>query len=213
MPCAPGTEESAWQPTRPDRGVENEINRLIIPATVVKRIGQGRLPFMDFLQQVDREVGDPAVRPAVPSGPLGCEIRATEGAKRVVAYAARVLIERELASLKEKQQHLEILSNMIIDLYAMDSAVNRTRLLLGHGGPGADELRLAMTNVFVRSANERVADGARRLLANELEGDELRAHLARLDALALYFPIRTIAVKTQIAEALVARGLGPVFLR
>jgi alkylation response protein AidB-like acyl-CoA dehydrogenase len=191
----------------------NEINRLIIPATVVKRIGQGRIAYMDFLQQVDRELADAAARPSPAPGPLGCETAATERAKRVVAYTARILLERELASLKDKQQHLEILSNMIIDLYAMDSVVNRTRLLLGHGSPEADALRLAMTNVFVRSANERVADGARRLLANELEGEELRLHLGRVDSLVMYFPIRTIAVKTQIAEALVARGLGPIFLR
>ena len=38
----------------------NEINRLIIPATLVKRIGTGRLPYIDFLQQVEREIADPA---------------------------------------------------------------------------------------------------------------------------------------------------------
>ncbi len=191
----------------------NEINRLIIPATVVKRIGQGRIPYMEFLQLVDRELADIPALPSPAPGPLGCETAATERAKRVVAYTARLLLERELASLKDKQQHLEILSNMLIDLYAMDSVVNRTRLLLGHTTPDADALRLAMTNVFVTSANERVADGARRLLANELEGEELRQHLGRVDSLVMYFPIRTIAVKTQIAEALVARGLGPIFLR
>ncbi|TMB41236.1 MAG: acyl-CoA dehydrogenase [Deltaproteobacteria bacterium] len=190
----------------------NEINRLIIPATVVKRIGRGRLAYQDFLQQVEREIADQAAWPAPPTGPIAREIRAADVAKRVVAYTARVLIERELASLKDRQQHLEILSNMIIDLYAMDSVVGRTQRLLGHGSQQDDELRIAMTNVFTASANERVIDGARRLLVNELEGEELRRHL-RLEQLVPHFPIRTIAVKTRIAEALVARGLGPVFLR
>ena len=190
----------------------NEINRLIIPATLVKRIGQGRLSYADFFQRVDREIADRASWPPPVTGPLQREIRAAEVAKRVIAYTARVLIERDLASLKDKQQHLEILANMIIDCYAMDSVVSRTRLLLGHGAPEDDELRLAMTNVFVSSANERVIDGARRLLVNELEGEELRKHLA-LEAIVPHMPIRTIAVKTRIAEALVARGLGPVFLR
>src|SRR5947209_4181328 len=176
----------------------NEINRLIIPATLVKRIGRGRLPYQDFLQQVERQIAR--------------EMRAADVAKRVVAYTARVLIERELASLKDRQQHLEILSNMIIDLYAMDSVVGRTQRLLGQGAKEDDELRTAMTNVFTASANERVIDGARRLLVNEMEGEELRRHL-RLEAVVPHFPIRTIAVKTRIAEALVARGLGPVFLR
>jgi alkylation response protein AidB-like acyl-CoA dehydrogenase len=190
----------------------NEINRLIIPATVVKRIGQGRLPFADFLQQVDREIADRAAWPPAVPGPLGRDIRAAEVAKRVVAYTARVLIERDLASLKDKQQHLEILSNMIIDVYAMDSVVNRTRLLTGHGPAEDTALRTDMTRVFVASANERVIDGARRLLVNELEGEELRKHL-RLEEIVPRLPIRTIAVKTRIAEALASRGLGSVFLR
>jgi alkylation response protein AidB-like acyl-CoA dehydrogenase len=190
----------------------NEINRLIIPATLVKRIGKGRLAYNEFLEQVDREIVDPSSWPPAVEGPLRRELRAAEVAKRVIAYMMRLLIERSLDSLKDKQQHLEILANMIIDAYAMDSAVNRTRLLLGHGTEGDDELRLAMTNVFVASANERVTDGARRILVNEFEGEELQKHLA-LEALVPRMPIRTIAAKTRISEALVARGLGPVFLR
>jgi alkylation response protein AidB-like acyl-CoA dehydrogenase len=190
----------------------NEINRLIIPATLVKRIGSGRLAYMQFLEQVDREVADVSSWPAAVQGPLERETRAAEVAKRVIAYIARLLLERSLASLRDKQQHLEILANMIIDCFAMDSVVNRTRLLLGHGPKEDDELRLSMTNVFVASANERVIDGARRLLVNELEGEELRKHLA-LEAIVPRMPIRTIALKTRIAEALVARGLGAVFLR
>ena len=170
----------------------NEINRLIIPATLVKRIGQGRLAYQDFLAQVDREVADLASWPPAVAGPLQREVRAAEVAKRVIAYTARLLIEREL--------------------YAMDSVVNRTLLLLGHGAKEDDDLRLAMTNVYVSSANERVIDGARRLLVNELEGEELRKHLA-LERIVPHMPIRTIAVKTRIAESLAARGLGPVFLR
>jgi alkylation response protein AidB-like acyl-CoA dehydrogenase len=190
----------------------NEINRLIIPATLVKRIGSGRLAYTDFLQQVDREIADVSTWPPPVAGPLEREVRAAEVAKRVIAYTARLLIERSLASLKDKQQHLEILANMIIDCYAMDSVVGRTVALRGHGSSADDELRLAMTNVFVASANERVIDGARRLLVNEVEGEELRRHLA-LEAIVPHMPIRTIAVKTKIAEALVAQGLGAVFLR
>ncbi len=190
----------------------NEINRLIIPATLLKRIGQGGLPFMDFLRQVEREIADRAAWPPAVPGPLEREHRAAEVAKRVVAYTTRVLVEKDLASLKEKQQHLEVLANMIIDVYAMDSVVNRTMLLKGHGSADDDALRIAMTNVFVASASERVIDGARRLLVNEFEGEELRKHLM-LESIIPRIPIRTIAVKTRIAESLEARGLGPVFLR
>jgi alkylation response protein AidB-like acyl-CoA dehydrogenase len=190
----------------------NEINRLIIPATVLKRMGRGALPYLEFLKQLDREMAEGAHWASAAAGALEREYRAAQVAKRVVAYITRVLIEKDLASLKDKQQHLEILSNMLIDVFAMDSVVNRTRLLRGHGSQGDDSLRLMMTNIFVASANERVIDGARRLLANEFEGEELRKHL-QLESIIPRIPIRTIAAKTKLAEALVAQGLGPVFLR
>lgn len=190
----------------------NEINRLIIPATLLKRIGTGGLPYMDFLAKVDVEIAQGATWASAAQGALEREYRATEVSKRVVAYITRVLVEKDLASLKDKQQHLEILSNMIIDVFAMDSVVNRTRLLKGHGADNDDQLRLMMTNIFVASAAERVIDGARRLLVNEFEGEELRRHL-KLEDIIPRIPIRTVAVKTRLAEALVAQGLGPVFLR
>jgi len=190
----------------------NEINRLIIPATLLKRIGQGGLPYMEFLQRVDVEIAQGASWASAAQGALEREYRATEVSKRVVAYMTRVLVEKDLASLKDKQQHLEILSNMVIDVFAMDSVVNRTRLLAGHGSKSDDELRLMMTNIFVSSAADRVIDGARRLLANEFEGDELRRHL-KLEEIIPRIPIRTVAAKTKLAEALVAQGLGPIFLR
>ena len=190
----------------------NEINRLIIPATLLKRIGQGGLPYMEFLKKVDVEIAQGATWASAAQGALEREYRATEVSKRVVAYLTRVLVEKDLASLKDKQQHLEVLSNMIIDVFAMDSVVNRTSLLKGHGSAGDDELRLMMTNIFVASAAERVIDGARRLLVNEFEGDELRRHL-KLEDIIPRIPIRTVTVKTRLAEALVAQGLGPVFLR
>jgi hypothetical protein len=182
----------------------NEINRLIIPATLVKRIGRGKLPYLDFLRQVDHEIADRAAWPPTVPGPLSREVRAAEVAKRLIGYTARLLIERSLDSLKDKQQHLEILANMLIDAYAMDSVVGRTQRLLGRGAKEDDDLRLAMTNVFVSSANERVIDGARRILVNEFEGEELRKHLA-LEAIVPRMPIRTIAVKTRIRGA---RGQG-----
>lgn len=190
----------------------NEVNRLIIPATLVKRMMQGRLPYLEFLQQVEQEIANPGRRPRATDGPLAVEAHATDMAKRLVAYVVRVLTERDLASLADRQQHLEILSNMIIDTFAMDSVVSRTQNLLGHDEE-ADELRKALTHVFVASANSRIAGFARRLVANEIEGEELRWHYAVIDGLMPHIPIRTIAMKEMIAERLVSKGLGPVFLR
>jgi alkylation response protein AidB-like acyl-CoA dehydrogenase len=184
----------------------NEINRLVIPATLVKRVGQGGLPLMEFLGRVKEEIRD-ATKRVVPGGErLGIEIHATEMAKRIVAYTAEVMIQKELANLRSRQQHLELLANMIIDVYAMDSAVARTQKLVQSRTADATSMERDLTHVFVASANERVADAARRLLANECEGEELRRHLDVVDLFQPFIPIRTIEMKTRIAKEVVEAG-------
>jgi len=154
---------------------------------------------------VEKEVGDDMRRPPRPEGPLAREIYSTEMAKRVVAYTAKIMVERELASLTRKQQHVEILANLIIDLFAADSTVSRTLKLVQNQGAQAVSAQIDMTHVFVSSANERINGGARRLLANEAKDDtELKGYLGQLESLVPFFPIRTIDVKTRIAERVVA---------
>jgi len=184
----------------------NEINRLIIPATLMKRVAKGGIPYLQFLQVVQEEIAEVGRRPFCMLGPLGQEIQACEMAKRVIAHTVQVIMERGLADLQEKQQHLLILADMMIDVYAMESVTARV-LEQMRLRPDADATtELDMTYVFVASANQRVASLAARLLANELEGDELERHLETVRAFTPYIPIRTIDTKTRIAQHLVADG-------
>jgi alkylation response protein AidB-like acyl-CoA dehydrogenase len=182
----------------------NEVNRVVIPATLVKRVGQGSLPLMEFLEQVRGEIDDPKKRLVPPAGPLGIETHAANMAKRITCYTAKVMLEKELANLRSRQQHLEIFSNMVIDVFAMDSVVSRTQKLVDRRGLEATQLERDLTHVFIASANERVAAGAHRLLANECEGEELRRHVAVVDLFRPFIPIRTIDLKTRIAQQVAA---------
>ncbi|MDP3937445.1 MAG: acyl-CoA dehydrogenase family protein [Deltaproteobacteria bacterium] len=184
----------------------NEINRLIIPATLIKRVMKGGLPILDFIKQVEAELQDETKRPRPGNGPLALEVHATEMSKRLVAYVIKVLIERDLASLKTKQQHLEVLSNMIIDVYAMDSTMARTLKLIRLKDEADTQNQIDITRIFVASAHERVADGARRLVANEIEGEELRRCFEEISSLEAFLPIRTFHLKSRLAEQVVAAG-------
>ena len=65
----------------------NEINRLIIPATLMKRIGQGRLPYCEFLGRSSREIAESRLRPPCRRWSARARDAAAEMAKRVIAYA------------------------------------------------------------------------------------------------------------------------------
>jgi alkylation response protein AidB-like acyl-CoA dehydrogenase len=182
----------------------NEINRLILPATVLRRAGKGELPYFAFVEAVRREVDSGEIPVAPGPEPLAADIAAVEHAKKVVAWAAHLLVSRELQNLVERQQHLEILANAMIDLFAAESVVARTRKLLRARGASDCANEIDLTRVFVASANERISDGARRLAANELAGAELGAAFGAIDRLAIRLPIATIAAKQRIAERIVA---------
>ena len=182
----------------------NEVNRLIIPATLLKRAAKGDFPYFPYLEEVQKEVASGAARPVPGSEPLAADVLAVEQAKKIVGWAAHLLVSRNLKDLAERQQHLEILANLVIDTFAADSVVARTRKLLRARGAAGVVNQLDMARVFVASANERIADGARRLAANELTGAELDAAQTTIEALAVHIPIATIDAKTRIAERIVA---------
>jgi hypothetical protein len=185
----------------------NEVNRLIIPATLLKRAGKGQVAYFGFVESVQREIAAGGAPAAPGDEPLAADTLAVEQAKKIVAWSAHLLVSRNLKDLAERQQHLEILANLVIDLFAAESAVARTRKLLRKRGAAGVANHLDLTRVFVASANERIADGARRLAANELVGAELDTALATIDRLQVRLPIATIAAKTRIAERIVAGDL------
>jgi len=182
----------------------NEINRLIIPATVLKRAAQGKLPYFEWVERVKREVEAGTASPAATQEPLAADVVAAEQAKKIVAWTADLLVRRNLKDLATRQQHLEIIANMVIDTFAVDSVVARTRKLLRAQGASAVANELDITRTFVASANERIADGARRLIANELVAGERDEAVGVIERLAPDLPTATIAAKTRISERIVA---------
>ncbi len=186
----------------------NEINRLLIPATVMKRAMTQGLPMLDFMQEVESDLtsgnGHPA--PADGSRPLAREIHAVDEAKRLVAYTTRLLLQREPAEIGRKQQHLETFADMIIDLYAMESAVARTAKLIRRHGEEKVKLERDLIAVFLADATDRLCASARRLFGNDTDGRELERHLANVAKLTPFLPLRVLDARARIAEHVVGAG-------
>ena len=71
----------------------NEINRLLVPGTMLKRAMTGRLPLMAFVGQVQQELADPIkIDRRIPDGPLGREtqeVRLRQARDRLRRVAGR----------------------------------------------------------------------------------------------------------------------------
>jgi alkylation response protein AidB-like acyl-CoA dehydrogenase len=184
----------------------NEINRLLIPATMMKRVMTQGLPMLEFMQEVDADLarGNGHAEPV--DHTLFHEVHAVNQAKRLVAYTTKLLMQREPAEIGRKQMHLERFADMIIDVYAMESAVVRTAKMIRRRGEDKAKLEQDMVAVFLADASERLAANARMLFGNDTDGADLARHLEVIARFTPYVAKGLLDARTRIAEQVVAAG-------
>jgi alkylation response protein AidB-like acyl-CoA dehydrogenase len=158
----------------------NEINRLLIPATVMKRAMTQGLPVLEFIQEVEADLASGNGHAVVAEGILNRERVAVIHAKQLVAYTINLLLQREPAEIGRKQQHLERLADMIIDLYAMESTVARAAKVLDTRGEEDSRFDCDVAAIFVADATERLGANARLLFGNDSDAADLERHFATI---------------------------------
>ena len=94
-------------------------------------------------------------------------------------------------------------ADIIMDAYAMESAILRTLKLASTQGENSAARYIDMTRVFCNDAVERIEMHAKNTLAAMAEGDELRTLLAALRRFTKMTPINTVAARQRIASAMI----------
>jgi alkylation response protein AidB-like acyl-CoA dehydrogenase len=184
----------------------NEINRLLVPGTLLKRAMQGRLGLMGLLPQIQAELADPPrISRAVPPGPLGSQQQKVDRAKRAVGYGIAKGVERYMQQIADKQELLGVLADGLILVYAMDSAVTRALQLVAERGEAAAQIPIAMTQLFVATAHERVFDLVREMLMWMNQGATWEKDLAEVNQYYELTRVNTFSLRRQIARHVIDR--------
>jgi alkylation response protein AidB-like acyl-CoA dehydrogenase len=191
----------------------NEINRLIVTGTVLKRAVSGKLPLIQAVGELTARLGaggdDPASSLRQP-GPLGIELRKVEAAKQCVLYALGFSTRKLGESIKDRQQVLGNFADALIDVFAMDSVLARTLQLVASRGEQAAELPIAMTRLFCEAAHERVFDACREIVIWLGEGEEFSAEMQALGRLYQKTPIDAMRLRHRVATAVLGAGGYPL---
>src|SRR5262247_3113535 len=177
----------------------NEINRLLIPGMLLKRAGAGQLPLHSAARSVVDEVMSVSM-PSEPSGSFGAELAALAQAKKALLFTAGSAIQRFADSIRDEQEVLMHLSNMVMDVFAMDTAINRVMKR------APSSLHEDVTRTFINDAISRVEFSAKQVLAAVAEGDAMRTQLAALRRLIRWMPINTVRARQRIADFLIDTG-------
>jgi butyryl-CoA dehydrogenase len=182
----------------------------------MKRAVSGQLPLLGAIKKLMDEVMQP---PSFDVGADASELLAREAevlvaTKKIALFAAGVASQRFMTALQDQQEVMADLADIIMQAYALESALLRARKLARPGG-SAGEIAVAhvAANMTGLLADETVAlaeQAARRVLAACAEGDLMRTQLAILRRLARFTPADAVALSRAVSQECVRRERYPL---
>jgi alkylation response protein AidB-like acyl-CoA dehydrogenase len=197
--------EEAYRDSRINRIWEgtNEINRLIIVDMLTRAALKGELPVMEAIKKVTGELL--SLRPDLgeEEGILEHEGKMVAKAKKIALLAAGAATQKYMQKLANEQEIVALIAEMIIEIFAMESAYLRTLKKLQKEGEDKADIHIAATQVYIHEAFPRLDLMGRQVFAAISEGEELRTQLMGLRKLGRYSPVNVIALRRKIAESII----------
>src|SRR5207244_12818352 len=130
-----------------------------------KRAMGGQLPLVPAAMKLADEIlAGPSLEEA-PEGVLADEARVAANAKKMFLQAAGGAVQKFREKLADEQELIGALSNMVMEIYAMESCLLRAQKAAASKGEAASGTMLDAARVFIDEAVERVEHEARRALA------------------------------------------------
>ena len=200
--------ERAYRDARINRIFEgtNEINRLIITGFLLKRAMSGQLALMPAIKQLMDEVLAGPTPDEEIEGPLAEERKLVASAKRIGLFAAGAATQKYMQQIEQQQEIMGAIADIVIEIYAMESALLRTMKIIGSMGESKAETSIARTRLYLSRAFERIESAARKIIGAVAEGDMLRTQIAILRRLAKREPYNTVALSQLIAGRVIESG-------
>ena len=199
--------ERAYRDSRINRIFEgtNEINRMLIPGRLMKSALGGKLALLPAAQALMDEILTPQMAGFDDDeGLLAAEQKLAKNAKKVGLMTLGTAAQKYMMTLGDQQEILIGIADIIMDAYAMESAILRAQKLAASQGEEAAARYVDMTRVFCNDAVERIEARAKNTLAGMAEGDELRTLLAALRRFTKLTPVNTIVARQRIADEMIA---------
>lgn len=201
--------EKAYRDARIQRIFEgtNEINRLVASATLFRRVLKGKLPLMSLYPAIESRIrlGQPLnnAGESIPAE-LRDAVNALERAKDVTIYAAMKFALKYMQALENEEEFIEYLANLLIDLYAVDSALARATQAVRrgdeHSGTHVQLAQLATWLAFTRLRSNL----DQMIMTNSAEGD-VQAELQCVRSYIGDYLLNGVAVQRELAAVVVEK--------
>ncbi len=130
------------------------------------------------------------------------EMKLAQNAKKIALMVVGTAAQKYMMELQNQQEILLNAADIIMNAYAMETAILRAQKLAEKGNA---ENQIAMAQVFCNDAMQKIEMAARNTIAAMAEGDEGKMLLVALKRFTKNnSPINTIAARQKIADTLIA---------
>jgi len=204
--CAEYPAERYYRDARINRIWEgtNEINRLLIPGTLMRRAMQGRLALLQAAQGVvDEIMGYSPLAVELPDTPLAYQEHMVRMMKKLALMASGVAAQKFGQALMKEQEILARIADMVIEIFAMESGLLRTKKVIETKGEDKARCHIAAVKAYVDQTVPRMERWAKEIVARCEEGDTLRTQLALVKKIARMNPMDVIGEKRTVADRII----------
>ncbi len=196
----------AYRDSRINRIFEgtNEINRLLSVGMMLKKAMKGELDLMGPAMAIQKELMSiPDFGSDDATGTFAAEKKALHNAKKAFLMVAGAAVQKYMANLEKQQEILMFAADVLIELYAAESAVLRTEKMVAIKGEEACSLQIDLTRTYFSDAMERINLAGKHAICGFAEGDELKMMLMGLKRFTKYDAYNTIAARQRIADKMI----------
>lgn len=180
----------------------NEINRLLIPGTLIKRAMKGELPLMQKALSLQSELLG-LVPGQLFEGTLEQETHILSMTKKIFLMVGAQAVQKYQLKLEQEQEVLSHLADMMITVFAMESALLRTKKSVNQVGEAKASNAINMTIAFIHEEFDRIECWAKETLAAMESGDTLRTGLSVLKKMTRRTQVNTLGLKRKIAAKVI----------
>ncbi|MFN8353769.1 MAG: acyl-CoA dehydrogenase family protein [Spirosomataceae bacterium] len=198
--------ERAYRDSRINRIFEgtNEINRLLTVDMLLKRAMKGEINLMAPAMAVSKEImAIPDFGADEDDSLFAKEKKVLKNLKKAALMVAGAAVQKLMMKLQEEQEILMNVADMLIEIYAAESALLRTEKLIGVRGQAACALQTDATLVYLHEAVEKVAQAGKVAITSFADGDELNVMLLGLKRFTKIEPMNLKNARRRIAEAMI----------
>ena len=177
----------------------NEVNRMLVPGTLLPKAMKGELPFMDAVFGLKDEL-DKIKEQSVPTESPDKEEFIVENMKKLVLMATGNAARKFEQDLEKEQEILVRLADMITEVFVAESALLRAKKIKQNKGDEAAKFPIMITQVMADEMIPKMRTWAQEVMAATFEPEKAAKRDEDIDLLCRTNPINAFALKREIAE-------------